>query len=100
MASLKATHYLSTTIMIKKIVALFDSVKQHIHLHKLEVKARRCVSRLEDMASHQLCGEQLQEWLGIYKKKSIELREIMNETAASRRDKLEVFIDKVQKKYQ
>lgn len=100
MASLKATHYLSTTIMIKKIVALFDSVKQHIHLHKLEVKARRCVSRLEDMASHQLCGEQLQEWLGIYKKKSIELREIMNETATSRRDKLEVFIDKVQKKYQ
>lgn len=86
--------------MIKKIVALFDSVKQHIHLHKLEVKARRCVSRLEDMASHQLCGEQLQEWLGIYKKKSIELREIMNETATSRRDKLEVFIDKVQKKYQ
>jgi hypothetical protein len=98
-ASLKATHYLSTTIMIKKIVALFDSVKHHIHLHKLEVKARKCVSRIGDFADHQLCGEQLHEWLAVYKKKSIELREIMNNATSDRREKLEAFIDKVHSKY-
>lgn len=85
--------------MIKKIVTLFDPIKQHIHLHQLEVKARKTVSRLEDMAAHQLCAEQLHAWLAIYKKKSIELREIMSNTAHERREKLEAFIDKIHKKY-
>lgn len=99
MASLKATHYLSTTIMIKKIVALFDSIKHDIHLHKLEVKARKCVSRIENFAETQLGGEQLNEWLAVYKKKSIELRDIMNNATSDRREKLEAFIEKVHNKY-
>lgn len=85
--------------MIKKIMALFESVKQHIHLYNLEVKARKCVSRIGDFAEHQFCVEKLHEWLSIYQRKSIELRHIMDDSASDRHAKLESFIDKVQRKY-
>lgn len=85
--------------MTKKIVALFVSFKHYIHLHKLEIKARKCVSRLEHFADTQLCGEQFNEWLDVYKKKSIELRDIMNNAKSDRREKLEAFIDKIHTKY-
>jgi len=85
--------------MIKKIVAFFDRIKELIHLDRLESKARKCVSRLEDIAEHQLCMEKFQQALHIYQKKSVELRKIMNESAGDRREQLEAFISKVQDKY-
>jgi hypothetical protein len=85
--------------MIKKIVSFFDLIKEHIHLDRLETKARKCVSHLEDMAERQLCMDNFNLWLSIYQKKSIELREIMKHGTSERREKLESFIEKVQNKY-
>lgn len=85
--------------MIKKIVAFFDLIKESIHLDRLEIKARKCVSKIEHIAERQLCGEQLHQWLSIYQKKSVELREIMKHSNTERREKLEAFIAKVQDKY-
>ena len=85
--------------MIKKIVAFFDRIKELIHLDRLEVKARKCVSHLEDIAEHQLCMEKFQQALSVYQKKSVELRKIMGSNASDRREQLEAFISKVQDKY-
>lgn len=95
LVALSKVFIIENIIMIKKIVAFIDLIK----LHNLEVKARQCVSRLEDVAANHVCTEKFHAGIKLYRKKSIELREILQHSADERRVRLQAFIDKIQNKY-